>query len=120
MKNPTIEEIVESTMDASPYFFNEDTLRGFGQTLDSFTVVRSPKGRIFIYAPSYWGKIKGNSHLRVNAFGSGVHRLNGNQYARLEGRELMGYTFREFTGSNLKTCDSGKDLESVLEFIENN
>lgn len=116
---PTINEIKEATFKESPYFFDEKTLRGFGQSLEAFTVVKSPKGKIFIYAPSYWGKPIGNSHLRVHASGPAFDR-HTQQYPRLEGRQLMGYTFREFTGTDLKICASGKDLDSILEYIENN
>ena len=121
MKNPTIEEIKEATLEKSPYFFDGSTLKGFGQALESFTVVKSPKGNIYIYAPSYWGSIIGNSHLRVNALGKGYHRTtNGNEYPRLEGRNLMGYTFRLFTGDDLKICECDKDFDIILEFIQNN
>lgn len=119
MKKPTIQEIVETTKETSPYFFDEPTLRGFGQTLESFNVAESPKGNIFIYAPSYWGSIIGNSHLRVNALGKGFHRTSiGKDYPRLEGRKLMGYTFRQVEGDRLTFSDCEKDLESILEYIK--
>lgn len=121
MKNPTIEQIREATLESSPYFFDAQTLRAFGQSLEAFKVVQSPKGNIYIYAPSYWGEIVGDSHQRVNAIGTGYHRIEeSNQYSRLTGRNLMGYTFRLFTGSDLKICNAEKDLDSVLKFIENN
>ena len=116
----TIKEIITATQETAPYFFDAATLKGFGQSVEDFTVAQSPKGNIYIYAPSYWGKPIGNSHLRISAFGTGVHRHSGNHYNRLEGKELMGYTFRQFDGNALKTCDCSKDLESVLEYIEKN
>ena len=116
----TIKEIIAATQESSPYFFDAATLKGFGQSVESFTVAKSPKGNIYIYAPSYWGKPIGDSHLRIASFGKGFHRHSGNQYNRLEGRELMGYTFRRFDGKALRICDSAKDLESVLEYIEKN
>lgn len=121
MQNLTIEQIKEATNETFPYFFDFATLKGFGQTLESFKVVESPKGNIYIYAPSYWGEIIGDSHLRVNALGKGYTRITiGSEYPRLKGKNLIGYTFRLFTGNSLKTCDCEKDLESILEYIKNN
>jgi hypothetical protein len=56
---PSIQEIVTATKEASPYFFDAPTLKGFGQTISDFIVARSPKGNIYIYAPSYWQSLSG-------------------------------------------------------------
>jgi len=50
-KTPTIAEIKVWTAEKQPYFFSKSTMKAFGQTLKDFTVVRSPQGNIFIYAP---------------------------------------------------------------------
>jgi hypothetical protein len=49
----TIQEIKDRTKKTSPYFFSPDTLRFFGQTLNSFTVTEQKDGRFLIQAPSY-------------------------------------------------------------------
>lgn len=74
---PSLGEIEELTHGASPHFFDRDTLRFFGQRKSMFRIKRSPAGRIFVYAPSYWR----------NHDGPGVR--------------LMGFTLREFTGTDL-------------------
>lgn len=95
MANPTIYEIKEATQAKSPYFFSRNTMASFGQTLESFTVARSPRGRIFIYA-----------------------------LMRDYDERFMGYTFREFKDGDLKIVrdDDGTllhhdTLEVVLDFI---
>ena len=70
-----ISEIKDATKESSPYFFSPDTLEWFGQTVESFKV-KTVKGRVFIYAPSY--------------------RLFGKYMGR-----LMGYTFREYKDGQL-------------------
>ena len=53
MKTPSITEIKRNTLATSPFYFNRDTLRAFGQTMRSFKVKRSPTtGRVFIFAPT--------------------------------------------------------------------
>jgi hypothetical protein len=49
----TIQQIKDRTKETSPYFFSPDTLRFFGQTLNSFTVTEQKDGRFLIQAPSY-------------------------------------------------------------------
>ena len=95
MEKPTIYEIKQNTFGTSPYFFSPKTLKFFGQTLKSFKVVQSPTGRIFIYAA--------------------MRDYNHN---------LMGYTFREYTGSNLITVRDNADnmfyehgINDILSFI---
>lgn len=95
MATPTIYEIKEATQKKSPYFFSRNTLASFGQTMHSFTVKRSPMGRVYIYAP--------------------MHDRDGKD---------MGYTFREFTSGDLKNVrnEDGSlfthdTLDAVLTYI---
>ena len=76
-------DIKKLTFEKSPHFFDTDTLRWFGQTMNSFRVKKSPAGRIFIYAPS-------RQH-----------------------REFMGFTFREFKDNDLVDVrhDNGEPFE---------
>lgn len=48
----TINEIKERTKDTAPYFFSEDTMKWFGQTLYDFRVEKQKDGRFKISAPS--------------------------------------------------------------------
>lgn len=92
---PSIAEIEEATRRKESHFFDRETMRFFGQRRNMFRVKRSPAGRIFIYAPSYW----------PNHDGPGVR--------------LMGYTFREFTGDDLAIVphDRTDTLADVLGYI---
>jgi hypothetical protein len=93
MKKPTISEIKSAISETSPFFFNRKTMKGFGQTMKSFTVAKSPNDNIYIYAPSY------------------------------DGDRLMGYSFRRFTGTDLKLIPNRpnyKSLSEILDYIENN
>ncbi len=47
---PTIYEIKRMTFDKLPYFFDKNTMKFYGQRLSDFKVIRSPKGKIYIYA----------------------------------------------------------------------
>ena len=47
----TIYDIKRQTRETSPYFFSAETLRFFGQTMDSFDVSKCADGRYFIQAP---------------------------------------------------------------------
>ena len=47
----TIYDIKRESEEKSPYFFNPDTLRFFGQTLEDFEVSKQPDGRFKISAP---------------------------------------------------------------------
>ena len=47
----TISEIKRRTQETSPYFFSEDTMRFFGQTMHSFSVRKQDDGRYKISAP---------------------------------------------------------------------
>jgi hypothetical protein len=67
-------------------------MRAFGQTMRSFKIVKSPAGRIFIYAP-----IRDRDTSRI-----------------------MGYTFREFvlaTGELHLTphCDSMSEIQNYIK-----
>jgi len=51
---------IKNSLNESSHFFDRDTMKFFGQTIKDFKVKKSPLGRIFIYAPSYWdGKLMG-------------------------------------------------------------
>jgi len=75
MKTPTISDIAWMTSETSPHYFDRDTLKFFGQTMGSFKVRKSPKGKIFIFAPGKYGtwsfrqyvpsKIVGKAQLRI-------------------------------------------------------
>jgi hypothetical protein len=98
-KTPTIHEI-KAAVEAGKsdnYLFTRDSMKFFGQTLRDFKVKRSPTGRIFIYARSYWKDDHG-------------------------GRRLMGYTFREYLDGQLlnlraETGDVAKTESGILEYI---
>ena len=51
MKKLTIYDIKRETEETAPYFFDRKTMRFFGQTMRSFSVVRQSDGRIKISAP---------------------------------------------------------------------
>ena len=94
----TIYDIKAFTVEKQPYFFTRDSMRFFNQTMKMYSIKYSPKGRVFIYAPSYW-------------FGN-----------------LMGYTSREFISidkgnGNLVSIDGlkdKKDLSELLAYIQAN
>ena len=48
-----IEEIKELTAQTAPNFFSPETLKFFGQTMYSFSLIKQDDGRYFISAPSY-------------------------------------------------------------------
>lgn len=50
---PTISKIKSRTLKKAPYFFSKNTMNFFGQRMSDYKVKRSPKGKIFIYAPTY-------------------------------------------------------------------
>ena len=54
MTTYTIKEIAEAVKINGSHYFDKETLEFFGQRLNSFKVKESPKGQIFIFAPSYW------------------------------------------------------------------
>jgi len=91
MSTPTIYEIKRATKFKSPHFFDRDTLKFFGQTMKSFKVKKSPKGRIFIYAPIY------------------------DRYAEIR----RGYTFRRFNGYDLLNISGNFESKyQILNYIE--
>jgi len=94
MKTPTIVEIKQATRKNAPHFFDRATLKFFGQTMHSFKVIRSPGGRVFVFAPRY------------------------------DDVRLMGYTFREYVEGDLLmprndngTLADDDTLEQVLDYI---
>lgn len=95
----TIYEIRDAIKEKQPYYFSHDTLHFFGQSMESFIVKKSPSGRIFIYAPSYW--------------------IGG--YFRH--KDFMGYTFMEFFSNDLikpndfNTSETQNNQESGLNYI---
>ena len=100
MKTPTIYDIMRATLKKKPYYFNQDTLRCFGQSFGSFTVEVSPKGNIYLYAPSYWRLPK--THDKPT---------------------LMGYTFGQFiNGDDLTGIyefdNTGDCLDRIKEYIK--
>ena len=91
-KKPTIYDIkydVENSKE-NCYFFSYKTLKFFGQTMKSFSVRKSPSGRIFILAPSYW-----DNHL-------------------------MGYTFKEYKDHNLinPLFDDNTQIPKTKEYLQ--
>lgn len=86
---PTISEIKSRTLKKAPYFFSKNTMKFFGQRMSDYKVKRSPKGKIFIYAPTY-------DDL-------------GNK---------MPYTFREFKNNDLiystKMFESESDIKKYI------
>jgi hypothetical protein len=95
MKTPTIYDIKYDTQGKSPYFFSRKSMRFFGQTLKDFRVIKSPSGRIFILANSYF-----NNHV-------------------------VGFTFREYIDHNLivprnddDTVLENNKLENILNYIQ--
>lgn len=88
MKTPTIYEIKYAIQVKSPYFFTRDSMRFFNQTMRDFHVRKSPSGKIFIYAASYWDN------------------------------RLMGYTFREFIDNDLVNPHGNfKSISDINSYI---
>lgn len=79
------------------YFFSRDSMKFFGQTMKDFKVkTNKDKSRCFIYAPAYMRQDDGK--WRFAGF----------------------YSFREFTGSDLKNVPDvdTHSLQSILDYIE--
>ncbi len=97
-KTPTIYDI-KAAVEETPgehHFFDRDILRRADQTLKMFTVKRSPKGRIFLYAPRY-----------MKEGGRRIH---------------AGYTFREYMDGQLLRVDEvgalfSGDAGKMLDYI---
>ena len=51
----TIYEIKRKTQETEPYFFDQSTMRFFGQSLKDFRVKKQPDGRYKISAPNRYG-----------------------------------------------------------------
>jgi hypothetical protein len=62
----TIYEIKERTKETSPYFFSKDTMRFFGQTMRSFSVIKQADGKYLITAKS--GKQWTETHYTKRLF----------------------------------------------------
>ena len=78
VKKPTIAEIKRNTKKKAPYFFDAKTMKFFGQRLSDYKVHRCGNGKVYIYAKSF----------------STDYRTGEKQF--------MGYTIREYTGTDLK------------------
>ena len=48
----TIYEIKQATQKTSPYFFERDTMKFWGQNMKSFKVAKQADGRFMIWAPT--------------------------------------------------------------------
>ena len=101
-KKPTIHEIARKNRD---YFFSKETLKFFGQSINSFEV-KLIAGRVFIYAPSYWRQ----------------HPIGYRFHDSTEKSQLMGYTFREWTKNNalINVSNVDNDLEAINNFLSKN
>lgn len=62
----TISEIKKRTQKTAPYFFSTDTMKFFGQTMNSFAVEKQLDGRYRVSAPS--GDNWVGHHLTVRYF----------------------------------------------------
>ncbi len=74
MKTPTISDVKYDTLATSPYYFDRASMKFFGQTMRSFKVRKSPKGRFFLLGKSKHGysfrqyvpgKKRGHGELRI-------------------------------------------------------
>ena len=77
-KKQNIAEIKRTTKKKAPYFFDAKTMRFFGQKMSDYKVHKCSDGKVYIYAKSY----------------STDYRTGKPQF--------MGYTIRQYTGSDLK------------------
>ena len=69
----TIYEIKRLTKDTAPYFFSKDTMRFFGQTLESFRVKKQLDGRYKISAKS--GNQWDETHWTIRYFNPENNKL---------------------------------------------
>ena len=87
-ENPT-HTIPRRTLKKAPYFFDRNSMKFFGQRMSDYKVKRSPKGKIFIFAPTY--DARGNK---------------------------MPYTFREFKNDDLISQSGMFESDSeILKYI---
>jgi len=77
-KKPTIAEIKRNTKKKAPYFFDAKTMKFFGQRMSDYKVHKCANGEVYIYAKVY------STDYRTGK------------------KEFMGYTTREYTGTDLK------------------
>ena len=80
-RKPTIAEIKRTTKKEAPYFFDAKTMKDFGQRMSDYKVHQCKDGKVYIYAKSY-----------------------ATDY-RTGKKEFMGYTIRQWTGSDLKNTN---------------
>lgn len=67
LQTMTIEEIKKRTKEKAPYFFSNDTMSFFNQTLEDFTVEKLSDTEYLIEAPSYWaGNLMGYTRRVFN------------------------------------------------------
>jgi len=91
MRKPTISEIKQDTVRNSPYFFDRDSMKFFGQRMSDFHVEQSPKGKIFI-----WAKSKSDAHYTFRQYMPGKKQgygdlklVPGNQNTMQEIKEYI-------------------------------
>lgn len=90
-KKPTMAEIKKKIEKNSPFYFDRKTMKHFGQTMKSFKVHQTPKGRVFIYA-----KTQSLDHR------TGKYRD-------------MGYSIREFIDNGMDSDLKVTRFQSVAE-----
>jgi len=78
INKPTIAEIKRNTKTKAPYFFDAKTMKFFGQRMSDYKVHKCSDGKVYIYAKSF------STDYRTGK------------------PEFMGYTIRQYTGSDLK------------------
>ena len=69
MSSLTIYDIKRLSEEKSPYFFNHQTLKWFGQTMKSFKVKKQPDGKYYISAPMVdrcTGRVMGTTERLFN------------------------------------------------------
>ena len=71
----TIYEIKQRTEKTSPYFFSEETMKFFGQTLKDFKVYKQNDGKYLIIAGS--GKNWITKHTTKRLFNPATNELEG-------------------------------------------
>ena len=73
----TIYEIKRLSENTSPYFFVSKTMRFFGQTMRSFSVIKQKDGRFYISAPMLdksTGRIMGKTERFFNPINNELER----------------------------------------------
>lgn len=125
--DPTIHDIVKiaEKSPSNKMFFSPQNLAFFGQTLEDFEVVVSPKGRVFFYAPLMRPR-DGNEFF--------THPVMKPSTRLSSDRIFGGYTFKEVEDDMFLTPHYGdegeswrpvptarqSDLREMLQFIKDN